>query len=172
FSVHFMVKLMLGLLCLFSLVAVNLTGLLVQSVFYFACKSHHNEMVDKKVLHDHLCGNKSVALNPPSAGSIDMQSLVKDQDRVDYHPVALNATTEYVLQYYQDAENSGKDDDTVGDQNVENEGPKPLILISSISLLYFKCHSSFRCCIGYNLLAFAMSHFKISNPVDHWSFNI
>ncbi|XP_026419540.1 uncharacterized protein LOC113315481 [Papaver somniferum] len=33
FPVHFMVKLLLGLLCLFLLGAVNLTGLLVQSVF-------------------------------------------------------------------------------------------------------------------------------------------
>lgn len=32
FPVHFMVKLFLGLLCLFMLVAVNLTALLVQSV--------------------------------------------------------------------------------------------------------------------------------------------
>ncbi|KAI3854724.1 hypothetical protein MKW92_008054 [Papaver armeniacum] len=99
FPVHFMVKLLLGLLCLFMLVAVNLTGILVQSVFYFACKSHHNQVVDKKVLYDHLCGydlsgDKSVSLNPPSTGSTDMQSMVKDHDGVGYQPVALNATTE------------------------------------------------------------------------------
>ncbi|KAI3930393.1 hypothetical protein MKW92_045790 [Papaver armeniacum] len=101
FPVHFMVKLLLGLLCLVMLVAVNLTVLLVQSVFYFACKSHHNQVVDKKVLHDHLCGydlsgDKSAALNPPSTGSVAMQSLVKDHDGVGYHPVALNDTTESV----------------------------------------------------------------------------
>ncbi|KAI3922968.1 hypothetical protein MKW92_006745 [Papaver armeniacum] len=98
FPVHFAVKLFLGLLCLFMLVAVNLTGLLVQSVFYFACKAHHNQVVDKKVLYDHLCGydlgDMSVALNPPSAGSVAMQSLVKDHDGVGYQPVALNDTTE------------------------------------------------------------------------------
>ncbi|KAI3952210.1 hypothetical protein MKW98_005905 [Papaver atlanticum] len=89
FPVHFMVKILLGLLCLFLLVAINLMGLLVQSVFYFACKTHHNQMVDKKVLH-------SVALNPPTTDSMDMQSLVKDHDKVGYQPVALNDTTEYV----------------------------------------------------------------------------
>ncbi|XP_026419541.1 uncharacterized protein LOC113315482 [Papaver somniferum] len=101
FPVHFMVKVLLGLLCLFMLVAVNLTGLLLQSVFYFACKSHHNQVVDKKVLYDHLCGydfsgDNSVALNSPSTGSMDMQSLVKDDHGVDYQPVAMNAITEYV----------------------------------------------------------------------------
>ncbi|KAI3878417.1 hypothetical protein MKW98_001832 [Papaver atlanticum] len=93
-----MVKLLLGLLCLFMLVVVNLTGLLVQSVFYYACKSHHNEVVDKKLLYDHLCsydlGDKSVALNPSCTGSVEMQSLVKDDhNRVGYQPVALDATT-------------------------------------------------------------------------------
>ncbi|RZC76749.1 hypothetical protein C5167_000888 [Papaver somniferum] len=96
-QVHFMVKLLLGLLCLLMLVAVNLTGLLVQSVFYYACKSHHNQVVDKKVLYDHLGSydlvDKSVALNP-STGGAEMQSLIKDDhDRVGYQPVALDATT-------------------------------------------------------------------------------
>ncbi|MCL7041479.1 hypothetical protein MKW94_000462 [Papaver nudicaule] len=93
---HFMVRLLLGLLGLFMLVAVNLTWLLVQTVFFFACKSYHNQVVDKKVLYDHLGGydlrDKSVALNP-STGSVEMQSLVKDHDRVGYQPVALDATT-------------------------------------------------------------------------------
>ncbi|KAI3922967.1 hypothetical protein MKW92_006744 [Papaver armeniacum] len=53
---HFMVKLLLGLACLFWLVSVNLTSLLVQSVFFLACKSHHNQVVSKKVLCHHLCG--------------------------------------------------------------------------------------------------------------------
>ncbi|MCL7051491.1 hypothetical protein MKW94_013284 [Papaver nudicaule] len=109
FPVHFVVKLLLVLLCLFMLVALNLTGLLVQTVFFFACKSHHNEVVDKKVLYDHLGGydlrDKSVALNP-STGSVEMQSLVKDHDRVGYQPVAVNART-----------------GTVGDQNAENGEP-------------------------------------------------
>ncbi|MCL7032456.1 hypothetical protein MKW94_006422 [Papaver nudicaule] len=106
---HFMVRLLLGLLGLFMLVAVNLTWLFVQTVFFFACKSHHNQVVDKKVLYDHLGGydlrDKSVALNP-STGSVEMQSLVKDHDRVGYQPVALDATTA-----------------TVGDQNSANGEP-------------------------------------------------
>ncbi|MCL7051750.1 hypothetical protein MKW94_012643 [Papaver nudicaule] len=107
--IHFMVKLLLGLLCLFMLLAINLTGLLAQTVFFLACKSHQNQVVDKKVLYDHLGGydlRKSVALNP-STGSVEMQSLVSDHDRASYQPVALNAIT-----------------DTVGDlQNVENGEP-------------------------------------------------
>ncbi|MCL7047306.1 hypothetical protein MKW94_000343 [Papaver nudicaule] len=106
---HFMVRLLLGLLGLFMMVAVNLTGLLVQTVFFFACKSHHNQVVDRKVLYDHLCGydlrDKSVALNP-STGSVEMQSLAKDHGRVGYQHVALDATTA-----------------TVGDQNVANGEP-------------------------------------------------
>ncbi|MCL7040998.1 hypothetical protein MKW94_025732 [Papaver nudicaule] len=104
--VHIMVKLLFGMLCLFMLVAVNLTGLLVQSVFFFACKSHHNQVVDKKALYDHLggydLGDKSVALNP-STGSVELQSLVEDHDREGYQPVSLNAIT-----------------DAITDQNVEN----------------------------------------------------
>ncbi|KAI3883931.1 hypothetical protein MKW92_045931 [Papaver armeniacum] len=100
FPVHFMVKLFLGLLCLFMLVAVNLMALLVQSVFYFACKAHHNQVVDKKVLYDHLGGydpNESVASNPPGTGSVEMQSLVKVHNREDYQPVALNATPDRTI---------------------------------------------------------------------------
>ncbi|MCL7048521.1 hypothetical protein MKW94_025671 [Papaver nudicaule] len=95
FDAPFIVRLLWGLLGIFMLVAVNLTGLLVQSVFFFACKSHHNQVVDQNVLYDHLGGydlhDKSVALNP-STGSVEMQSFVKDHDRVDNEPVALNAT--------------------------------------------------------------------------------
>ncbi|XP_026416418.1 uncharacterized protein LOC113311832 [Papaver somniferum] len=116
--IHFMVKILLGLLCLFMLVAVNLTGLLVQSVFYYACKSHHNEVVDKKLLYDHLgsydLGDKSVALNPSCTGSLELQSLVKDDHRiVGYQPVALNAisTDDSTIKM----ERSVKDDDIVGD---------------------------------------------------------
>ncbi|KAI3892033.1 hypothetical protein MKX03_030867 [Papaver bracteatum] len=120
-NLHFMVKLLLGLLCLFMLVAVNLTGLLVQSVFYYACKSYHNQVVDKKVLYDHLgsydLGDKTVALNP-STGGVEMQSLVKDQDRVGYQPVALNATTDSIKM-----QRSVKDHDT-GRPECLNEGPK------------------------------------------------
>ncbi|KAI3943098.1 hypothetical protein MKW92_052431 [Papaver armeniacum] len=115
-QVHFMVKLLLGLLYLFMLVAVNLTGLLVQCVFYYACKSHHNQVVDKKVLYDHLgsydLGDISVALNP-SNGSVEMQSLVKDDhDRVGYQPVALDATsTDSTIKM----QRSVNDDDMVGE---------------------------------------------------------
>ncbi|CAN8246087.1 unnamed protein product [Cochlearia groenlandica] len=38
------------------LVVVNLVGLLVQSVFYYVCKSFHHQAIDKSALHDHLGG--------------------------------------------------------------------------------------------------------------------
>ncbi|CAN6913288.1 unnamed protein product [Brassica oleracea] len=38
------------------LVVVNLVGLLVQSVFYYVCKSFHHQEIDKSALHDHLGG--------------------------------------------------------------------------------------------------------------------
>ncbi|KAI3862003.1 hypothetical protein MKX03_022105 [Papaver bracteatum] len=97
FPIHFMVKILLGLLCLFMLVAVNLMGLLVQNVFFFACKAHHKEVVDKNVLFDHLCGYdhdtvgyKSVALNPPGTGSLKMH---KNHGKVGYQSVEVNGST-------------------------------------------------------------------------------
>ncbi|RZC80095.1 hypothetical protein C5167_042673 [Papaver somniferum] len=86
-----MVKILLGLLILFMLVAVNLTGFLVQSVFYFALKSHHDQITDKKVLHDHLCGYVN---SPSTDGGVEVQSLVKGQEKVGYQAVALDATTD------------------------------------------------------------------------------
>ncbi|XP_010480794.1 PREDICTED: uncharacterized protein LOC104759583 [Camelina sativa] len=38
------------------LVMVNLVGLLVQSVFYYVCKSYHHQTIDKTALYDHLGG--------------------------------------------------------------------------------------------------------------------
>ncbi|CAN8303804.1 unnamed protein product [Cochlearia groenlandica] len=38
------------------LVIVNLVGLLIQSVFYYVCKSYHHQMIDKTALFDHLGG--------------------------------------------------------------------------------------------------------------------
>ncbi|XP_060217936.1 uncharacterized protein LOC132645156 [Lycium barbarum] len=38
------------------LVVVILVGLLVQSLFYYVCKSYHNERIDKSALYSHLGG--------------------------------------------------------------------------------------------------------------------
>lgn len=38
------------------LLLVNLVGLLVQSVFYYVCKSYHHQEIDKSALQDHLGG--------------------------------------------------------------------------------------------------------------------
>ncbi|CAN0911852.1 hypothetical protein LINGRAPRIM_LOCUS977 [Linum grandiflorum] len=38
------------------LVIVNLVGLMVQSVFYYVCKSYHHQGIDKTALHEQLGG--------------------------------------------------------------------------------------------------------------------
>jgi len=39
-------------------VIVNIVGLLVQSEFYYVCKSYHHQGIDRSVLHDHFVGKK------------------------------------------------------------------------------------------------------------------
>ncbi|KAF7126435.1 hypothetical protein RHSIM_Rhsim11G0075500 [Rhododendron simsii] len=43
-----------GFLCLLMLFKVFLFGLVIQTVIYFVCKSHHHENIDKSSLSDHL----------------------------------------------------------------------------------------------------------------------
>ncbi|XP_010481699.1 PREDICTED: uncharacterized protein LOC104760477 [Camelina sativa] len=49
-------KIVVGGFLVGILVIVNLVGLLVQSVFYYVCKSFHHQEIDKSALHDHLGG--------------------------------------------------------------------------------------------------------------------
>ncbi|KAI4371213.1 hypothetical protein MLD38_019476 [Melastoma candidum] len=55
------------------LVIVNLTGLLVQSVFYYVCKSYHHQSIDKLALSDHLGGYLGEYV--PLKSSIQMENL-------------------------------------------------------------------------------------------------
>lgn len=55
------------------LVIVNLVGFLVQSVFYYVCKSYHHQGIDKNVLHDHLAGYLGEYV--PLKSSIPMENL-------------------------------------------------------------------------------------------------
>ncbi|KAK7319263.1 hypothetical protein RJT34_03982 [Clitoria ternatea] len=55
------------------LVIVNLVGLLVQSVFYYVCKSFHHQGIDKSALHDHLGGYLGEYV--PLKSSIQMENL-------------------------------------------------------------------------------------------------
>nr|GMD03240.1 uncharacterized protein LOC109165782 [Ipomoea batatas]GMD10345.1 uncharacterized protein LOC109165782 [Ipomoea batatas]GMD11701.1 uncharacterized protein LOC109165782 [Ipomoea batatas] len=55
------------------LVIVNLVGLLVQSVFYYVCKSYHNQGIDKSALYDHLGGYLGEYV--PLKSSIQMENL-------------------------------------------------------------------------------------------------
>jgi len=55
------------------LVIVNLVGLLVQSVFYYVCKSYHHQGIDKSALHDHLGGYLGEYV--PLKSSIQMENM-------------------------------------------------------------------------------------------------
>ncbi|XP_059657192.1 uncharacterized protein LOC132303782 [Cornus florida] len=55
------------------LVIVNLVGLLVQSVFYYVCKSFHHQGIDKSALYDHLGGYLGEYV--PLKSSIQMENL-------------------------------------------------------------------------------------------------
>lgn len=58
------------------LVIVNLVGLLVQSVFYYVCKSYHHQGIDKNALYDHLGGYLGEYV--PLKSSIQMENLEED----------------------------------------------------------------------------------------------
>ncbi|XP_043721569.1 uncharacterized protein LOC122669023 [Telopea speciosissima] len=47
-------RVLYGMICFFLLLKLFLFGLVVQSVFYFVCKSYHHESIDKSCLADHL----------------------------------------------------------------------------------------------------------------------
>ncbi|XP_047308685.1 uncharacterized protein LOC124912168 [Impatiens glandulifera] len=55
------------------LVIVNLVGLMVQSVFYYVCKSYHHEGIDKTALFDHLGGYLGEYV--PLKSSIQLENL-------------------------------------------------------------------------------------------------
>ncbi|CAA0827048.1 Unknown protein [Striga hermonthica] len=55
------------------LVNVNLIGLLVQSVFYYVCKSYHHQGIDKSALYNHLGGYLGEYV--PLKSSIQMENL-------------------------------------------------------------------------------------------------
>ncbi|KAJ4950736.1 hypothetical protein NE237_027568 [Protea cynaroides] len=48
------IRVLNGVVCFLLLMKLFLFGLVVQSVFYFVCKSYHHESIDKSCLADHL----------------------------------------------------------------------------------------------------------------------
>lgn len=66
-------RVVVGGLLVAVLVVVNLVGLLVQSVFYYVCKSFHHQGIDKTALHDHLGGYLGEYV--PLKSSIQMETL-------------------------------------------------------------------------------------------------
>ncbi|KAK9267306.1 hypothetical protein L1049_009729 [Liquidambar formosana] len=67
------VRIVIGGFLVGVLVIVNLVGLMVQSVFYYVCKSFHNQGIDKSALHDHLGGYLGEYV--PLKSSVQMESL-------------------------------------------------------------------------------------------------
>ncbi|KAI4364999.1 hypothetical protein MLD38_021025 [Melastoma candidum] len=66
-------RILVGGLLVGILVMVNLIGLLVQSVFYYVCKSYHHQSIDKLALNDHLGGYLGEYV--PLKSSIQMENL-------------------------------------------------------------------------------------------------
>ncbi|XP_075497821.1 uncharacterized protein LOC142535167 [Primulina tabacum] len=66
-------RIMVGGFLVGVLVIVNLIGLLVQSVFYYVCKSYHHQGIDKSALYDHLGGYLGEYV--PLTSSIQMENL-------------------------------------------------------------------------------------------------
>lgn len=66
-------KVVVGGVLVGVLVIVNLVALLVQSVFYYVCKSYHHEGIDKSALYDHLGGYLGEYVSLKS--SIQMENL-------------------------------------------------------------------------------------------------
>ncbi|PIN24792.1 hypothetical protein CDL12_02446 [Handroanthus impetiginosus] len=66
-------RIMVGGVLVGLLVMVNLVGLLVQSVFYYVCKSYHHQGIDKSALYDHLGGYLGEYV--PLKSSIQMENL-------------------------------------------------------------------------------------------------
>lgn len=72
-STSVFIRIMMGGFLVGVLVIVNLVGLLVQSVFYYVCKSYHHQGIDKIALHDHLGGYLGEYV--PLKSSIQMENL-------------------------------------------------------------------------------------------------
>jgi hypothetical protein len=67
------VKILVGAVMVSLLVIVNLLGLLVQSVFYYACKAYHNQEIDRTALYEHLGGYLGEYV--PLKSNIQMENL-------------------------------------------------------------------------------------------------
>jgi hypothetical protein len=66
-------KILVGAVMVCILVIVNLLGLLVQSVFYYACKAYHNQQIDRTQLYEHLGGYLGEYV--PLKSNIQMENL-------------------------------------------------------------------------------------------------
>lgn len=66
-------RVVLGSALILALSLVDLLGFLVQTVFYFACKAHHHESIDKLQLSEHL--GAYLGEYAPLRGSIQLEAF-------------------------------------------------------------------------------------------------
>ncbi|PIA64525.1 hypothetical protein AQUCO_00100181v1 [Aquilegia coerulea] len=69
-----LIKIVVGGLLVVVLVILNMIGLLVQSVFYYVCKSYHHEGIDKSALNEHLGGYVGEYV-PLKGSNVQMESV-------------------------------------------------------------------------------------------------
>lgn len=67
-GIEMWVRVLVGVVLVLLMVVVNLLWLLVQSVFYYVCKSFHHESAEKNALQDVLQGY--VRLDAKAGGDV------------------------------------------------------------------------------------------------------
>jgi hypothetical protein len=73
-------RVIVGSLLLVLWTAVTLMGILVQSVLYFVCKSHHNESIDRYALSEHLDGYLGEYM--PLKGPVSLEALEAELEEI------------------------------------------------------------------------------------------
>ncbi|MCL7031376.1 hypothetical protein MKW94_002736 [Papaver nudicaule] len=71
-NIHIIVRILLIAFCVIIMAGVNFVGLIGQSVLYYACKSCHNQAIDRKVLNEHLCGKKFASSNSVEGDKVEV----------------------------------------------------------------------------------------------------
>lgn len=73
-------RIMVATILLILWTAVTLVGILVQSVLYFVCKSHHHESIDRYALSEHLDGYLGEYM--PLKGPVSLEALEAELEEV------------------------------------------------------------------------------------------
>ncbi|KAI3950055.1 hypothetical protein MKW98_008500 [Papaver atlanticum] len=71
-NIHIIIRILLVVFCVIIMAGVNFLGLIGQSILYYACKSYHNQVIDKEVLYAHLDGKESGNDNSSKADNMEV----------------------------------------------------------------------------------------------------